>query len=169
MLSLFKKTPSAAADPGPVAAPAPDLRQAVQSIAQAASRLGRDAAEVRGLIEDSNQVNQRQVQALQTLGSQLGEVQRAQGGIGATTTESLKAVERARAAVEQVGTEVGGIVDTLRQVAAAAGQITQIALQTRLVAFNASVEAGRAGEAGRGFGVVADAVKDLSAKVVASS
>ncbi|WP_353090297.1 methyl-accepting chemotaxis protein [Methylibium sp.] len=169
MLSLFKKTPSAAADPGPVAAPAPDLRQAVQSIAQAASRLGRDAAEVRGLIEDSNQVNQRQVQALQTLGSQLGEVQRAQGGIGTTTTESLKAVERARAAVEQVGTEVGGIVDTLRQVAAAAGQITQIALQTRLVAFNASVEAGRAGEAGRGFGVVADAVKDLSAKVEASS
>lgn len=171
MLSLFKKTPSAAAatDPAPVAAPAPDLRQAVQSIAQAASRLGRDAAEVRGLIEDSNQVNQRQVQALQTLGSQLGEVQRAQGGIGTTTTESLKAVERARAAVEQVGTEVGGIVDTLRQVAAAAGQITQIALQTRLVAFNASVEAGRAGEAGRGFGVVADAVKDLSAKVEASS
>ncbi|ABM96035.1 methyl-accepting chemotaxis protein [Methylibium petroleiphilum] len=169
MLSLFKKTPSAATDPAPVAAPAPDLRQAVQSIAQAASRLGRDAAEVRGLIEDSNQVNQRQVQALQTLGSQLGEVQRAQGGIGTTTTESLKAVERARAAVEQVGTEVGGIVDTLRQVAAAAGQITQIALQTRLVAFNASVEAGRAGEAGRGFGVVADAVKDLSAKVEASS
>ena len=171
MLSLFKKTPSAAAatDPAPVAAPTPDLRQAVQSIAQAASRLGRDAAEVRGLIEDSNQVNQRQVQALQTLGSQLGEVQRAQGGIGTTTTESLKAVERARAAVEQVGTEVGGIVDTLRQVAAAAGQITQIALQTRLVAFNASVEAGRAGEAGRGFGVVADAVKDLSAKVEASS
>lgn len=171
MLSLFKKTPSAAAatDTAPVAAPAPDLRQAVQSIAQAASRLGRDAAEVRGLIEDSNQVNQRQVQALQTLGSQLGEVQRAQGGIGTTTTESLKAVERARAAVEQVGTEVGGIVDTLRQVAAAAGQITQIALQTRLVAFNASVEAGRAGEAGRGFGVVADAVKDLSAKVEASS
>lgn len=169
MLSLFKKTPSAATDPAPVAAPAPDLRQAVQSIAQAASRLGRDAAEVRGLIEDSNQVNQRQVQALQTLGSQLGEVQRAQGGIGTTTTESLKAVERARAAVEQVGAEVGGIVDTLRQVAAAAGQITQIALQTRLVAFNASVEAGRAGEAGRGFGVVADAVKDLSAKVEASS
>ena len=170
MLSLFKKTPSAAAaDPAPVEAPVPDLRQAVQSIAQAASRLGRDAAEVRGLIEDSNQVNQRQVQALQTLGSQLGEVQRAQGGIGTTTTESLKAVERARAAVEQVGTEVGGIVDTLRQVAAAAGQITQIALQTRLVAFNASVEAGRAGEAGRGFGVVADAVKDLSAKVEASS
>ena len=50
----------------------------------------------------------------------------------------------------------------------AAGTITQIALQARLVAFNASVEAKRAGDAGRGFGVVADAVKDLAAKVEAS-
>jgi methyl-accepting chemotaxis protein len=37
------------------------------------------------------------------------------------------------------------------------------------VAFNASVEAKRAGEAGRGFGVVADAVKDLAGRVEASS
>jgi methyl-accepting chemotaxis protein len=71
--------------------------------------------------------------------------------------------------VQAVGGEVGGIVETLRQVADAAGQITQIALQTRLVAFNASVEAKRAGEAGRGFGVVADAVKDLAARVETSS
>ena len=171
MLQLFKKSPArqTEAAEAPAAVAAPDLRQAVLTIAQAASRLGRDAAEVRGLIEDSNQINQRQSQAVQALGSQIGEVQRAQGSIGTTTTESLRAVERARAAVVQVGAEVGGIVDTLRQVAAAAGQITQIALQTRLVAFNASVEAGRAGEAGRGFGVVADAVKDLSAKVESSS
>jgi methyl-accepting chemotaxis protein len=60
-------------------------------------------------------------------------------------------------------------VTTLRDVSRAAESITQIALQTRLVAFNASVEAKRAGEAGRGFGVVADAVKDLAGKVEQSS
>ncbi|HEU4458212.1 MAG TPA: methyl-accepting chemotaxis protein [Methylibium sp.] len=170
MLSLFARKPrdEAAADAAPGAA-APDLGAAVRTIAQQASRLGRDAAEVRGLIDDSNQLNRRQAQALAALAAQLGEVQTAQDGIGDTTTASLAAVERARSAVAQVGAEVAGIVDTLRQVAGAAGQITQIALQTRLVAFNASVEAGRAGEAGRGFGVVADAVKDLSAKVEASS
>jgi methyl-accepting chemotaxis protein len=62
-----------------------------------------------------------------------------------------------------------GVVSSLREVADAATEITQIALQTRLVAFNATVEAKRAGEAGVGFAVVAEAVKDLAAKVERSS
>ena len=169
MFAVFSKKKTAAAPPAAPAPAVPDLRQAVQAIARQASSLGRDAAEVRGLIDDTAKVNQQQAEAVQALGGQLTEVQRAQGGIADTTADSLQAVERARAAVAQVGSEVGGIVDTLRQVAGAASQITQIALQTRLVAFNASVEAKRAGEAGRGFGVVADAVKDLSAQVEASS
>lgn len=172
MFAVFKNkkpAPTAAAAPAPQAPAAADLHAAVAAISRQSSQLGKAAAEVRGLIDDTAAVNRQQAQAVQALAGQLSEVQRAQGGIASTTTESLQAVERARAAVAKVGAEVGGIVETLRQVAAAAGQITQIALQTRLVAFNASVEAGRAGEAGRGFGVVASAVKDLSAQVEASS
>jgi methyl-accepting chemotaxis protein len=168
MFALFSRKDKPA--PASAATPAgPDLRHAVQAIARQASSLGRDAAEVRGLIDDTAKLNQQQAAAVQALGSQLTEVQRAQGSIAGTTADSLQSVERARSAVAQVGSEVSGIVETLRQVAGAASQITQIALQTRLVAFNASVEAKRAGEAGRGFGVVADAVKDLSAQVEASS
>jgi methyl-accepting chemotaxis protein len=151
------------------AAGVPDLRAAVQSIGKQASSVGRDAAEVRGLLDDASKVSARQAQAVLVLAGQLGEVTRAQQAIGDVTAGSLEAVGRARDAVEAVGTEVSGIVDTLREVAAAASEITQIALQTRLVAFNASVEAKRAGEAGRGFGVVADAVKDLASKVEGSS
>jgi methyl-accepting chemotaxis protein len=169
MFALLKNRKPAAVDAPAPSAPAPDLHAAVLAIARQASRLGHDAADVRGLIEDTARISEQQASAVQALAGQVSEVQRAQGGIAGTTTASLEAVERARDAVALVGDEVGGIVETLKQVAAAAGQITQIALQTRLVAFNASVEAGRAGEAGRGFGVVAGAVKDLSAQVEASS
>ena len=100
---------------------------------------------------------------------QLGEVTRGQHAIVEETGAGAQAVERARSAIHAVGGEVSGIVATLRDVSKAAGQITKIALQTRLVAFNASVEAKRAGEAGRGFSVVADAVRELASKVDESS
>jgi methyl-accepting chemotaxis protein len=172
MFASFRK---ARIEPVIVAANAPSgpaagaLHEAVRSIAAQATTMGREAAEVRGVIDDTTQAAQRSAQAVSALARQVQEITRAQDAISQVTQGSLGAVDRAREAVQGVGDEVAGIVATLRQVAQAAGTITQIALQTRLVAFNASVEAKRAGEAGRGFGVVADAVKDLAAKVESSS
>jgi len=161
----------------PVATAAPDaprvdaaaLQEAVKTVARQAGSLGREAAEVRGVLDDTSKVAQRSAQAASALLAQVQEITRSQQAIGELSRDSLGAVERARGAVEAIGNEVAGIVASLQQVAAAAGTITQIALQTRLVAFNASVEAKRAGDAGRGFGVVADAVKDLAGQVEASS
>ena len=150
-------------------AAAPDLNAAIRSIAQQASKIGRESAEVRGLIDDTSKASERSAKAVASLGSQVKDINGAQGSIGAASSAGLDAVQRVRVAVEGVGHEVGEVVTTLRDVARAAESITQIALQTRLVAFNASVEAKRAGEAGRGFGVVADAVKDLAGKVEQSS
>jgi methyl-accepting chemotaxis protein len=164
-----KTAPAPAVAVAETAAPAPELRAAVDSIGRQASSMGREAAEVRGLMEDTQKVSARQAQALNALAGQVQQITKAQHAIGEVSQGSLGAVDRARKAVEDVGAEVGGIVSTLRQVSQAAQTITKIALQTRLVAFNASVEAKRAGEAGRGFGVVADAVKDLAAKVESSS
>ena len=169
MFTFARKPKPAEAAPTPGNEPAFDAAHVIPAMREHASSVGREAAEVRGAVDDANKIATAQVNELRELAQLVRGVTQAQTTIGSHTKGSVQAVASASSAVQAVGNEVVGIVDTLRQVSDAANQITQIALQTRLVAFNASVEAKRAGEAGRGFGVVADAVKDLAGKVESSS
>ncbi len=169
MFALFRQEPVTAAEPTLDTASAQRADALVRALAPKASTLGREAAEVRGAIEDTQKTATAQAAATHELARQLHDVVRSQQAIATEVGAGLQAVGRVGDAVHGVGGEVGAVVQTLKEVSDAAQQITQIALQTRLVAFNASVEAKRAGDAGRGFGVVADAVKDLAAKVETSS
>ena len=84
------------------------------------AHLGREAAAARGAIEETQKVATAQATAMQALAHQLHEVVQAQAGNRNEVGAGLAAVARVGQAVHGVSVEVGGIVDTLKQVSGAA-------------------------------------------------
>jgi methyl-accepting chemotaxis protein len=87
------------------------------------------------------------------------------GSVQEISRQVTSAMHMSSDAVAQAGAAdriVAGLAETTQRIGEITSLIATIATQTNLLALNATIEAARAGDAGRGFGVVANEVKALA-------
>ncbi len=131
----------------------------LQDDAQSMSRIAAASSQQVVAVSSATQQASANVQTVAASSEELST------SIAEISSQVAKSTAVAHDAVEEIGQAnviMGGLVESSQKIGAVIRLINDIAEQTNLLALNATIEAARAGEAGKGFAVVASEVKNLA-------
>ena len=134
---------------------ATEMEATAGSMSQIANQTNERATAVASAAHQASANVQTVATAAEELSSSIAEIGRQ---VAHSSNTSKRAVDQVTATNDQVKS----LAKTAQQIGEVINLISDIAEQTNLLALNATIEAARAGEAGKGFAVVASEVKNLA-------
>jgi methyl-accepting chemotaxis protein len=141
-----------------------NVSTSAEHLEHAADTLTRTAESTQSLSSQVAGASERTSGNIESVATATEELSASVGEIGRQVGESNRIAGAAVAQAEATDQRIGKLSRAAQQIGDVVKLITAIAEQTNLLALNATIEAARAGEAGRGFAVVASEVKSLASQ-----